>query len=125
MRSISVIIFTLPRFLIHYFSCNSRNNISIYSFVLCHIWQVSEKKCTSKMSQHSELSLCNSYMLGDGRGQNKEAYDMGYSQAVTHPSINPARQNFTLVIGPEPVFSLWFGRRQGNHRENLLSYKGN
>ena len=28
------------------------------------------------------------------------------------------------VTGREQVFSLWYGRRQGNHRENLLSYKG-
>ena len=26
--------------------------------------------------------------------------------------------------GQELVFSLWYGRRQGNHRENLPSYKG-
>ena len=64
-------------------------------------------------------------MSGDGRGENKEAYDTGYSQAVTHPSTNPARQSLTSVIGREPVFSLWYGRRQGNHGENLLSYKGN
>ena len=43
-------------------------------------------------------------MSGDGRGQNKEAYDMGYSQAVTHPSTDPARQSLTSVIGREPVF---------------------
>ena len=43
-------------------------------------------------------------MSGDGRGQNKEAYDTGYSQAVTHPSTNPARQSLTSVIGREPVF---------------------
>ena len=63
-------------------------------------------------------------MSGDGRGENKEAYDTGYSQAVTHPSTNPARQSLTSVIGREPVFSLWYGRRQGNQGENLLSYKG-
>ena len=45
-------------------------------------------------------------MSGDGRGENKEAYDTGYSQAVTHPSTNPARQSLTSVIGREPVFSL-------------------
>ena len=53
-------------------------------------------------------------MSGDGSGQNKEAYDTGYSQAVTHPSTNPARQSLTSVIGREPVFSLWYGRTQGN-----------
>ena len=47
-------------------------------------------------------------MSGDGRGQNKEAYDTGYSQAVTHPSTNPARQSLTSVIGREPVFFFFF-----------------
>ena len=36
-----------------------------------------------------------------------------------------ARQSLTAVIRREPVFSLWYGRRQGNQGENLLSsYKG-
>ena len=35
---------------------------------------------------------------------------MGYSQGVTHPSTNPAR----LVIGREPVYSRWYGRRRKN-----------
>ena len=73
------------------------------------------------MSYYSELSLCNSYMSGDGRGQNKEAYDTGYSQAVTHPSTNLAQQSLTSVIGREPVFSLWYGRRQGNQSSNTGS----
>ena len=47
-------------------------------------------------------------MSGDGRGENKEAYDTGYSQAVTHPSTNPARQSLTSVIGREPVFFFFF-----------------
>ena len=34
--------------------------------------------------------MCNRYVLGDGKGQNREAYDREYSQVVTHPSINPA-----------------------------------
>ena len=33
---------------------------------------------------------------------------MGYTQVVTHPSTNPARQELTLVIGPEPVLSLYY-----------------
>jgi len=53
------------------------------------------KYCRRGKSQFSDLSLCNSYMLGDGKGQNREAYDKGYSQAVTHPSNNPARQSLT------------------------------
>lgn len=46
-----------------------------------------------------------------------EAYDTGYSQAVTHPSTNPARQGLTSVIGREPVFSLWYGRRRKIQRK--------
>ena len=40
-----------------------------------------------------------------------KAYDTKYSQAVTHPSTNFARQGLTSVIGREPVLSLWYGRR--------------
>ena len=54
----------------------------------------------------------------------REAYNTGYSQAVSHPSTNPARQGLTSVIGREPVYSLWYGRRQVICRENLLFYKG-
>ena len=50
------------------------------------------------------ISVCNSYISGDGKGQNREAYDTEYSQAVTHPSANPARQSLTSVIAREPVF---------------------
>ena len=50
----------------------------------------------------------------------REAYNTGYS----HPSTNLARQGFTLVIGREPVFSLWYSCRQVISREILLFYKG-
>ena len=42
----------------------------------------------------------------------REACSTGYSQAVTHPSTKPARRWLTSVIGREPVFSAWYGRRQ-------------
>ena len=42
----------------------------------------------------------------------KEAYDTRCSQAVTHPSTGRARRCLTSVIGREPVFSAWYGRRQ-------------
>ena len=47
----------------------------------------------------------------------KEAYDTGYSQAVTHPSTNPARPGLTSVIGREPVYSRWYGRRRKTRRQ--------
>ena len=42
----------------------------------------------------------------------KEAYNTGCSQAVTHPSTDPARRCLTSVIGREPVHSAWYGRRR-------------
>ena len=56
----------------------------------------------------------------DVRKTKSEAYNTGYSQAVTHPSTNPARQGLTSVIGREPVLSLWYGRRRGNGVEIVL-----
>ena len=40
-----------------------------------------------------------------------KACSTGYSQAVTHPSTRPARHWLTSVIGREPVYSAWYGRR--------------
>ena len=45
----------------------------------------------------------------------KKAYSTRYSQAVTHPSTNLARRCLTSVIGREPVFSTWYGRRHLTH----------
>ena len=41
----------------------------------------------------------------------RRACSTGYSQAVTHPSTRPARHWLTSVIGREPVYSAWYGRR--------------
>ena len=38
-------------------------------------------------------------------------YSTWCSQAVTHLSTNHARRSLTSVIGREPVFSAWYGRR--------------
>ena len=38
------------------------------------------------------------------------------SQAVTHPSTNRARRCLTSVIGREPVYSTWYGRRRWNEK---------
>ena len=47
-----------------------------------------------------------------GNKSEKKAYSTRYSQAVTHPSTNLALPGLTAVIGREPVFSRWYGRRQ-------------
>ena len=47
--------------------------------------------------------------------EKKKVYSTRYSQAVTHPSTNLARRCLTSVIGREPVFSTWYGRRQHLH----------
>ena len=39
------------------------------------------------------------------------AYNMRYSQVINRPGTNLAQQSLTAVIGREPVFSLWCGRR--------------
>ena len=48
----------------------------------------------------------------EGKKKRKGVYDTGYSQAVTHPSTNPAQRCLTSVIGRERVFSTWYGRKQ-------------
>lgn len=50
----------------------------------------------------------------DKEKKKKNACSTGYSQAVTHPSTKPARRCLTSVIGREPVYSAWYGRRQVN-----------
>ena len=40
-----------------------------------------------------------------------KAYNTWDSQAVTHPSTNQAQRCLTSVIGREPVYSTWYGRR--------------
>ena len=44
----------------------------------------------------------------------QNAYNTRDSQAVTHPSTNPARPGLTSVIRREPVLSRWYGRRRKN-----------
>ena len=41
-----------------------------------------------------------------------KAYSTCCSQAVTHPSTWQAQHCLTSVIGREPVYSVWYGRRQ-------------
>ena len=53
----------------------------------------------------------------------KKTYSTGYSQAVTHPSTNPAQCCLTSVIRREPVHSAWYGRRTMQHLHRHLLYR--
>ena len=53
----------------------------------------------------------------------KKTYSTGYSQAVTHPSTNPAQCCLTSVIRREPVHSAWNGRRTLEHLHTGYLYK--
>ena len=69
-------------------------------------------------AQHQE---CQHYIYSYGKGKNKKqlhkkVYDTGYSQAVTHPSTNPARRCLTSVIRRELVLSAQYGRRRRNRQ---------
>ena len=50
-----------------------------------------------------------------GNFKKKEAYNTCGSQAVTHPSTKQAQHCLTSVIGREPVYSVWYGRRHKFH----------
>ena len=45
------------------------------------------------------------------KSNKKGIYGTLYSQAVTHPSTDKAQRRLTSVIGREPVFPTWCGRR--------------
>ena len=51
-----------------------------------------------------------SIVKNEMRAKNED-YGTRYSQAVTHLSTDRARRCLTAVIGREPVFSTWYGRR--------------
>ena len=51
------------------------------------------------------------------RKQRKKANNTWGSHLVTHDSTNQARRCLTSVIGREPVFSTWYGRR---HQQGVL-----
>ena len=53
----------------------------------------------------------------------QNAYNTRYSQAVSHPSTNRALCCLTSVIGREPVYSAWYGRRQRTSLLNLFKSK--
>ena len=53
----------------------------------------------------------------------KKTYSTGYSQAVTHPSTNPAQCCLTSVIRREPVHSAWYGRRTLKLIQRHLLYR--
>ena len=53
----------------------------------------------------------------------KKTYSTGYSQAVTHPSTNPAQCCVTSVVKREPLHSAWYGRRTMQHLHRHLLYR--
>ena len=50
----------------------------------------------------------------------KKTYSTGYSQAVTHPSTNPAQCCLISMIRREPVHSAWYGRRTPHYTDKHL-----
>ena len=86
-----------------YYSCRREKNFQTFK----HSYQYGQN--TNKWKE----------LLGRGVGSDlpkmktkAKAYDTRYSQAVSHPSTNRARCCLTSVIGREPVYSAWYGRRQ-------------
>ena len=57
------------------------------------------------------------------RARKGKVYTTRYSQAVTHPSTNLAQPGLTSVIGREPVFSRWYGRRRLMKVEEYRFYR--
>ena len=55
----------------------------------------------------------------------KKTYSTGYSQAVTHPSTNPAQCCLTSVIRREPVHSERYGCRTLTPTHRDIMYRGN
>ena len=49
-----------------------------------------------------------------------KAYNTAYSQVVTQPGTDAARQELTSVIGREPVRCLWCGRRRKTQAESCV-----
>jgi hypothetical protein len=66
-------------------------------------------------------------MLGvilKSKRKKKIVYNTWCSQAVTHLSTNHARRCLTSVIGREPVFSTWYGRRhQHTQTKGICAYR--
>ena len=61
------------------------------------------------------------FKKSDPKTKTFQAYNTGYSQAVSHPGTNLVLQGLTAVIGREQVLFLWCGRRRkGNPK---CSYK--
>ena len=69
-----------------------------------------EKKLTTERKKESEAKP-----RKKRKRKEKKVYSTRYSQAVTHPSTNRARRCLTSMIGREPVFSTWYGRRHLTH----------
>ena len=62
------------------------------------------------------------FKKSDPKTKTFKAYNMGYSQAVSHPGTNLALQVLPAVIGREPVLFLSCGRRRkANPKSSYMS----
>ena len=97
--------------------CTRANYISFVDIhVSVHVILVSSCVSSKKEKKKRKKEKEKKEKKGKGKkeekkGEKKKVYSTRYSQAVTHPSTNLARRCLTSVIGREPVFSTWYGRR--------------
>ena len=102
----------------------------LYRYTLHSIWPFGGKRTFNDrlpLRSHTETKTTYTWNKGVSiqiAGRQKKTYSTGYSQAVTHPSTNPAQCCLTSVIRQEPVHSAWYGCRtlQCTHRHLLYRY---
>ena len=111
---------------VHSLPCPSRN--IMYNCEV-EMWKTRSQKQDDCQMKSSQL-IPDRLFLTDFKDSTKKrvrqeekrakAYDTRYSQAVSHLSTDRARRCLTSVIGREPVYSTWYGRRQMNFKMSGL-----